>query len=411
MIHSPHMPGSILEVEEYFQAGAPVFLDALRSNDRASKLRAFAEPWYRDSRPWARERIHEYLDRPLNGSGHEPLVKKLFKLAEAAQDDSTMARFLVALDRSVRRDKRRRAQRRGGIFSVHTRNYLRRRAWRYFRRLGRRDPGGYLGAVTQALPLYRDEDCDSGVHLLDNWGLVHILFRHTPILRKQANAWFVRDGQALRDLKPAPAFPETWRTAGDGVYAILASARARAVRRSMIAMLKPIVTKPSIDRVITLLEHSDEEVQAFGAELLRSAAGLESMTPAQWLRLLEVKNLSALESVCEVMKRAAAPEKFPTEQLLRFTVGPVGPVARLGLEWLLSRPVPAEQLLELASVRAPSLAADAVAFARERMTADPKFTPDWILSFLDSPTREAREAAWSWFADEKRARRRVVLWA
>jgi len=68
-------------------------------------------------------------------------------------------------------------------------------------------------------------------------------------------------------------------------------------------------------------------------------------------------------------------------------------------------------LLRLSACRSRTAAADAVAFARERLSGRPDFTPDWLLSFLDSTSREVREAAWTWFSEEKRARHRLDLWA
>jgi len=133
--------------------------------------------------------LFAYLERPLNCPRHEPLVKRLFKLADTGRDDAVMAHFLVALDRSIRRRRMTverwnsrtrstynaevvvtpgdttlsRDDRFGGgpwfaqnrekfvagkfLFSVPTRHYLRRRAWRYFRKLGKKEPDRYVPAV------------------------------------------------------------------------------------------------------------------------------------------------------------------------------------------------------------------------------------------------------------------------
>ena len=186
--------------------GEAAFVDELRKVDDADALGAFAARWLADTRPEARRLLLDYLDRPLNAFRHEALVKRLFKLAEAAGDDELMARFLVAFDRSVRRvlgrrhhfeshpveseqeanelaaawrdqgfestgvyqnwrkqyhvwgrwsesiakaahkstmprgtlpPKGREALKKRRLFSMTTRHYLRRCAWRYFRKLGR----------------------------------------------------------------------------------------------------------------------------------------------------------------------------------------------------------------------------------------------------------------------------------
>lgn len=454
--------GSVLLVEELFASGDPAFLGEVRRVTAAKRLAAFAERWHKDPRPWAKAQLHAYLDLPLNRPGHEPLVKRLFKLAEAAGDDGTMARFLVAFDRSLRRDMethwnwrtettedrpvtRRNSLPRlvkfvpdpvrgfydfGGarqsprtlegflatrrLFSAHTRLYLRRRAWRYFRRLGFRDPARYRAAIMEALPLYRDEDVDRGVHFLDNWGLVHALFHHSDLLWPRPHGWFVRAGRALRELRPAPAFPEAWKDVGNDLFKLLLTARARPVRRAALLMIKErpdLLAKVPYERVAEILEHPDEEVQAFGAEVLRSAAELESMPLELWLRLLELKNVAVLDAVCDVMKRAVSPGRLSTRQLLGFACGPVGPVARLGLDWLKGRQASPDEFLALARVRAAAIATDAVALAREGLEANPSFDPEWILAFLDATMREVRQAAWIWFVEEPRASRRVDLWA
>lgn len=445
------MPGSMLVVQEYFASGDPRFLDELRAARSPADLRRFAPTWLGDPRPWAREQLGSYLDAPLDTPGHEPLIKALFKHAEKTGDDAAMARFMAAFDRSVRRttrtswnwrfgaamdvhrvrnttlthlDERGRPLTKyplgnarppnGRLFTVHTRNYLRRRAWRYFRRMGFRDPARYLAQVVAAAIRYRDEDCDSGIHFLDNWGLMHVLFAHAPILRKTGHAWWVRDGFALRDLKPAPAFPSHWSGASAAALEMLRDAKARPVRRWAMAFFKahPELTQklPAAD-VARLLLTADPEVQAFGADLLGTAAGLESLPMELWHRLLETANLDVLDLVCDLVRKVVSPERFTTEQLLGFAIAPLGPVANLGISRLDSRPLTIPQVLELAGVRAASAAEGAVALARRKLPGDDSFDPMWVLAFLDSATKEVRAAAWAWFAGETRARNRVDLWA
>src|SRR5579872_4384184 len=207
--------GSWTLTEELFSRGDASFLPELRSVHAPEQLGAFAAKWYADKRPFARQAIKDYLSLPLNCYRHEPLVKRLFKLVEAAKDDELMGAFLVAFDRSIRRVRksitrskyehftnreaaevavrtwetmgfqnvtinsygggrvyayaskpeevvvmpnntmprpgerhrkraeklndwqRQRLERKHVLFSLPTRRYLRRRAWRYFREIGR----------------------------------------------------------------------------------------------------------------------------------------------------------------------------------------------------------------------------------------------------------------------------------
>ena len=184
------------------------------------------------AQPWAREQILGYLALPLDCPGHHPVVKRLFKHAEAARDHELMAAFLVAFDRLVRRQRRVRYRydfqvrqtsqqeelfaprdqilapkegrrgsrnprtgeysntvrrpripRQGRLFSYPTRGYLRRRACRYFRLLGFERPAVYAQAVATALALYSDDDLAKGENILDCWSLVHVAFRGSPVLQ------------------------------------------------------------------------------------------------------------------------------------------------------------------------------------------------------------------------------------
>src|SRR4051812_34739715 len=97
---NPLIPWDLLD------RGDPGFVDALRAIHDADALAHFAVWWFQDGRPASRRLLFEYLDRPLNAFRHEALIKRLFKLAEAARDDAVMARFLVLFDRSIRRVRR-----------------------------------------------------------------------------------------------------------------------------------------------------------------------------------------------------------------------------------------------------------------------------------------------------------------
>src|SRR5437660_1502429 len=108
MAKQPKNPsdGSWLVAEELLERGDPAFVDELRKITDADRLGTFAARWYADKRSASRKLLLEYLDRPLNAYRHEPLVKRLFKLAEQAADDEVLGRFLVLFDRSVRRVRR-----------------------------------------------------------------------------------------------------------------------------------------------------------------------------------------------------------------------------------------------------------------------------------------------------------------
>src|SRR5918997_1786659 len=94
---------SPLLLDELFAAGDERFLDHLVKFHEPKKLASIADRWKRDARPWARRTVIAYLEQLPGSPGHETLVKRLFKHAEAQRDHELMAHFGYAFDRLVRR--------------------------------------------------------------------------------------------------------------------------------------------------------------------------------------------------------------------------------------------------------------------------------------------------------------------
>ena len=89
--------------EATYEAGDPAFVDQMRQVHDPEVLKSLAARWAADARLGARSLLRAYFDRPLNAYGHEVLVKRLFKAAEAAGDDEALAWMMTALDRSIDR--------------------------------------------------------------------------------------------------------------------------------------------------------------------------------------------------------------------------------------------------------------------------------------------------------------------
>jgi hypothetical protein len=445
--------GALLLLDAYFDEEDRRFLDQLRAVRAAPALAAFADRWKRDPRPWARRQILDYLDLPLDRPGHHPVVKRLFKHAEGSNDDELMAAFLVAFDRLVRREVRTRwrfdadartpfqeeflrtprnaivaagsrtardprtgkpleVPRRAGpgarLFSYHTRYYLRRRAWRYFRRLGFRRPAEFPAAIARALARYRDEDLARGEHLLDSWGLMQACFRRHEALRFTTNHVALRDGRGLGELSPAPRFPEAWRApeAAELLLRLVAEARSRVVRVWSIQMLRrdhrDRLAGASPAALVRLLDHDDPEVQQFGAELFASASGLDAMPIPDWLRLLKTQNLTVLATLCEVMARHVTPERLDLAACVELACAEPAPVARLGLSFLKSRAIATAAdraaLAVAADAACAAAARELAAWALEVVGAPESYDRDLVIRFFDSASAEVRAAAWAWLA-------------
>jgi hypothetical protein len=502
--------GSWSYTEELYDRGDPLFVDELRRLTDADRLGNFAARWYGDARPEARRLLLAYLDQPLNAFRHEALVKRLFKLAEAAGDDEVMGRFLAAFDRSLRRLLKKRRQsvsqvvetrveaealmeqwrdagyqahywsnwgrnaegryveqgyrayrtwladvprvpdgtttprmasvtwrgrnprtgerlniekaqtpeERLRLFSVATRRYLRRRAWRYFRKLGKQHPERYVPALAAALKCYRDDDAADGLALIDCWGLTHALFHHSPALIAKRNGWQLVPGRGLSELTPAPMYEPLWRAAPRTLLELVTEAASRPVRQWAVHMIRRdhagIIRGLSHEELFGLLAHHDAAVASLAAEVLRDLPDLTVLGVDRLLRLVEEPSPETLDVVCDLLGARLGPGTVTLEQAARLAASRPLPAARLGFVWLRAKAPATEaecrSLLALAEAQAEPLRPEMVRWARGVLSASPHFRPGWVLEYLDSRHADVRAEGWQWLEADERARDSVELW-
>ena len=444
---------SSLVLEEYLSRADDRFLAALRNFHDPKKLVSVVDRWKRDHRPWARQQIFDYLDQPLNTLGHEVVVKRLFKHAEERNDDELMAAFAVAFDRLVRRVRKkqyhydwrtrasweeerlvvprnalphvdaksritqnpktlekiivgRKVPKNGLLFSYHTRYHLRRRAWRYFRRKGDQKPAEYCAAVAQMLRRYTDEMVASGESLIDSWSLMHACFFGSDVLRITASKIDVRADRSLAEMDAAPDFPHLWREkrATRVLVGLLSTAQSRAVRVWAMQLLRRDHVDNFADftaeELLPLLDHEDGEVQTFAAEMLERSTTLGKLELATWLRLLETRNIAALEIIARLMEQHVQPDRLTLEQMVDIAIAAPVPVARLGLRFLQSRRIesPADRatISRLSNAKSAGVAGEITTWALSILGAPDVYDVDTVSRFFDSLLRPARDAAWSW---------------
>ncbi len=470
MAKQPQARGSTLMLDEYFGIEDARFLDELRAIAEAPKLAAFAERWKKDPRPWARKQILAYLELPLCCNGHQALVKRLFKHAEAQRDHELLSAFMVAFDRLVRRVRHRYSwsnddeqsvtlrsprnvllapkrsilrrarnprtgeeitipvnwayeyQRRGRLFSYHTRGYLRRRAWRYFRRLGHQHPNDYLAAVSSALRLYTDDDLRAGENILDSWSLLHICFAAHDALEFGSTHVRTKEGRALSELSAKPAFPELWSKPEtlQVLLNLVLHARARLVRvwatQCLRAMHSERLKEITIDDIFKLLEHDDEEIQQFGAEIFNTYSGLDKLPLAKWLKLLQTRNLTALQIICDAFVKHVHADRLTLAQCVELACERPAAVAKLGLVCLKARKIatPDERrtVAAVASAQSVAVATELAEWALPIVGGDQVYGRDAVSGFFDSLLKETRAAAWQWLLKkESPAYDDAGLWA
>jgi hypothetical protein len=443
-----------------FQAGSPEFVDAVRQSVNAAALAPFAETWYTDTRVEARRLLFSYLERPFNSPRHEPLVKRLFKFAEGAGDDAAMARFLAGFDRTVRRRRvtkqrynyrlreyeqyervaavqgtelsrddrsysgpwftqnRERFTAGKWLFSVPTRNYLRRRAWRYFRRLGRNRPERYISAVCAALKLYTDADVPDGLALLDNWGLVHILFHHSPTILAHPSGWILAPNASLSRLQPDPMFRKLWLRSPEPIFDLLVNAMCRPVSMWAMQMLRKHfperLTKLSLDELLDWIVSPNVVLNELALEALEARAVLEGVSIEQWLTITDEARPELLERICDIVARSVKPEQVSFGDAVKLAMQRPVPLARLGFGYLKDKkprtPEEISAVFGLRNAEAETLRAEMVKWATRVLSEAPNFDPLWVLEFLDSRFEEVREIGWEWLQTDSRAREAVQVW-
>ena len=277
------------------------------------------------------------------------------------------------------------------LFSVATRQYLRRRAWRYFRRMGKTNPKRYVAAVSRALERYTDDDVADGLALIDNWGLMHTLFHRSEILTAKPGAWVPVEGHTLAELSAAPIYESLWEQAPRALVELLLAARCRPVRQWAVQMIRRYDgarAAVKLEELIGLLAHDDGDVVALAIEVFREMKSIGTLAVDQWLELVEKANPSVLEWIVELLERSVDSERVTLAQVVRLARCRRVPAARMGLKWLANK-VPQHAaddalLLGLTEAECEPLRGQIVRSVRQRLGATTRFDASWVLEFLDS---------------------------
>lgn len=435
----------------------PRLADAARELRDGASVAQLAEAWRAADPDFARQSLLEYLRQPLNTPGHEPLVKRLFKHFEQAADAAVMAAFLVALDRTVRREWRprwtgepqgdvrpdklvavtprvpRKLERHGllgvffspreprvrpgaALFSLPTRHYLRRRAWRFFRRLATTDQEAYLRVIRHALASYHDDDLASGENLLDSWGFVHIAFGSHPAVEFAHDYTRLAPGSKLSDLHAAPSHPDLWRSAAafDSLLTLLTQAQAHAVRAWSADLLQrehaPALAELPFAAIKPLLLHADPSVRALGLDLLPTQAAAVAIAWSDWQELLRMEDPLLVRQCAALIRQHIDANSIPLDAAVALTLKPQPALAELGF-WLLQAsplaesadPVLLPAFARLAHATSANVLARVAEFALaglRRIAGESRDLSDElrdaILAFFESAQPGMRAAAGAW---------------
>ncbi len=436
---------SSLLLDERFASGDGRFVDEVLASASAKRLKALAPRWYEDARPFAREALLRYIDDGCDRPHHRPLVKALFKLAERAGDDEAMGHFLVAFDRllvrrvktlqswdykkkayvkyvSIDPDKRvplTSSSEQEPRFSRRTRRYLQRRAFRYFRRLGRTDVTRYGRAIRAALALHEDTHLDQPQKLLDAWGLLHALYGRSPVLARVPRGIVLAPGRSLSELSAAPIHPDAWKDCLGDLVTLVKKAQSRTVRAFALELLRSdyagSLHKIPILRLRALLLSPNEEVQTFAAELLRGARDIHLLPIADWLELLTIETPIVLGIICDLVAKHVSPSRLSLADCVALGCQRPAPVAELGLEWAKTKRLSTEAdlvtLLGFTKAESPSVRDKAAQWVAEALERSLATMPVHVRDLVDSKYGDVRGRGLELMARDARFRDVPLLWA
>jgi hypothetical protein len=431
-------PVSSLVLAELYDSGDAAFLDLILQHRGSFKpLLGLVEKWKKDQRPWARRLKIQFVFSGEWQGDRRVVFKRLFKQAWADGDHELMGVFLVALDRIIRRKRMKRYRFSAGVietaevlrvspnywpgFSTPTKHYLRRRAWRYFRKLGFQDAAVYRTAIADALVRYLDDDMRAGENLLDNWGLMHACFGKSPQITFNARHTNLSASGRLSDMQAAPMFERHW-AAAEGfpiLLDILLRALSRPVRVWAIQLLKRLHADalPKIDpeTLLKLIDHTDVDVASFAAELLSNAKTVSSFPMTTWMRLLATRNPTVVATIVEAFRKHVSFDRVTIAQAVDLAILPAVPVATLGLEILRSKTIRpgAErgELARLAQAKSAAMGREISQFAMSLLNVAGAYHVDEVVAFFDSGVRAVRAGAFEALHDQSPADVDPAFWA
>ncbi len=305
------------------------------------------------------------------------------------------------------------------LYSPATRQYMRRRAWRYFRRLGKAHPERYVAAISEAMALYDDADVGSGLALIDNWGLVHAAVPRQPGAGRSPSRLatgggsIALGGRAGPDLRGPLAIVAQGDLRPDGPGAMPAGAavgrpdaRARAGRR------------PGRGR--TRGGHRPARARRLRGRRVRGRVAARGRRP-----LFGVTRALAGDRRDRQPRRPGGPgrdhgaadrARSGSRSMSPPGWPPAVPCRWPGSAWAGSRPRARPATTSAAACWPCSKPSPSLSGPRSWPGCDPcchrtpEFHADWLLEFLDSRHADARAEGMSWFRAEARARDDVVLW-
>ena len=271
-------------------------------------------------------------------------------------------------------------------------------------------------AAVGFLTRYTDADTDSDIHLLDNWGLMHALFRDCPALVRPAKGWDFAPDRSIADLAPAPYREEAWAADAPAVFAILLGAQCRTVRQWAVWMLRRHhegwLAAQSVATLLKLADHPDPDLSNLGFDLLEKVPDLSTIPVEEWLTRLGGDDLEKLQRLSSLLTRRLDPAHVTITDTLRLAGYRSKPVAELGLSLVKRRTWSADDataILALVQAECDRVRPELMGWLRETLLGFGPVRAEWLLEFLDSKHADVRAAGWAWL-NESPLRDDPTIW-
>ncbi len=189
--------------------------------DRLSLHQILLELWA-DNSPRARAALLRIVAEVPLVWGPWRAIKRIFKEAEAREDDQMLGALTARFDAAYARYSR-------SEVSSSTLGYLARRGWRALRRRAEQLPATYADAAAAVLRWYPDN-----TNWPKTWVANHVLFHDTRRYgRHRFQFWRVPE-----DTLSNRAYAELWQRSPRPLFGLLESARSEHVRKYAVAALR-----------------------------------------------------------------------------------------------------------------------------------------------------------------------------
>jgi hypothetical protein len=372
---------------------------------------------YRQGTDFARGAAMSVLRRVRFGRGWWQGAKRIYKLAEAASDAAFWGYLAYRID--VDAD-----------YSRHlTRHYMRRRAWRFLRRLARERPANYPYFAAEALIHYEQGNLegvrhryrwkasdvwlgrdyhkwpDGKYHKLESytvdealyrWLAGNILHRNNPRLKRGKLRLLTPDDKFPPIASDcAAAFPELWKRSPEPLLHVVVNAKYEPIRGWAIGRLKDdhaaaLAALPN-EAIASFLSSPHEAAALFGWHLL-SARPPDAVNDDLVVAALCSAHPSVTARAAEFILWHRRKGWLPTAHWVVLAAGPHAGAAEFAAKWLRGRHAAElgwDELSRLLSAALPPGRALAV----EVLTARPELVrgrPEAFLAALDCPHDDVR---------------------